>query len=385
MPVICGLKLEGLISAASFQSLGQVKFGWKYALRVVSWDTGPGFARELVLGMLGLIACLVAVIAIFVVSALQKRSQGQPRRGNPKNVPPASKVVPVADAANLSSESAEPRFEGSMGFWFTLEEARGCLEQLQAIVETYTPRLLASRELPLSEPVGASHLLIPALPPHPGPQPYGMSHHGAEGFCADYLRHLGFRSVTRTDPTQDGGVDVYADEYAVQVKCFSGGLLGIEVVREILGVCSLNGHRPALFVNVALTAPAKALVTTAAVAVLQYDSRSGHVVPQNETGLEMMRAGQVMSEILAKQELAANTLREYKSVFQRALTPEKGAIHAIMPYTKFLHPMARDAWTTLCRLQNRPLTPEAFLDGRTQFVAALNRLVGELRHAWELD
>ncbi|MCK8609708.1 restriction endonuclease [Agromyces sp. C10] len=63
----------------------------------------------------------------------------------------------------------------------------------------------------------------PAFPlavawPRPAPQPYGVSHRGAEQLVADWMRHLGAFDAEVTRFTADGGVDVVSAHWIAQVK-----------------------------------------------------------------------------------------------------------------------------------------------------------------------
>ncbi len=111
----------------------------------------------------------------------------------------------------------------------------------------------------------------------PLPQPYGVSHEGAEQLVAQWMRHLGERDAEVTRFTGDGGIDVASEHYIVQVKNYTG-TVGVAEVRELGGVASVDGRKPLFFTSGTFAAGAVDFANRAGIALFVYDAVQGTLV-----------------------------------------------------------------------------------------------------------
>ena len=91
--------------------------------------------------------------------------------------------------------------------------------------------------------MAASEASSPSMPESPlygTPAPrVELSPREAEKLVQEWLVYLGFVEAQVTQYSQDGGVDVLTDEFAVQVKRWrNGNNLGVRDVRELYGVAT---------------------------------------------------------------------------------------------------------------------------------------------------
>lgn len=91
---------------------------------------------------------------------------------------------------------------------------------------------------------------IPFIPKGatPSPQPYGVSHEGAERLCAEWMRYLGEEDAEATRFVSDGGIDVTSLHYVAQVKNYAGSV-GVASIRDLAGVVSDDGRKPLFFTS----------------------------------------------------------------------------------------------------------------------------------------
>ena len=151
--------------------------------------------------------------------------------------------------------------------------------QLQAVV---TSRLERIGDLRVEE----------QRPPMPDAQPYGVSHEGAEHWCAAWMRHLGAHDAEVTIFAGDGGVDIVAQTsgWDVQVKNYAGSV-SVTEVRELVGVSYTHGRKPMLLTSGTLTREAEVFAKQARVAVLQYNVAAGTLQGINERGKALRSDG----------------------------------------------------------------------------------------------
>jgi hypothetical protein len=91
---------------------------------------------------------------------------------------------------------------------------------------------------------------LPVAWPRPAPQPYGVSHRGAEHLVADWMRHLGATGAEVTRYTADGGVDVVSAHWIAQVKNLADRTtVPVAQVRELAGVAADDGRRGLFFTS----------------------------------------------------------------------------------------------------------------------------------------
>lgn len=121
----------------------------------------------------------------------------------------------------------------------------------------------------------------------PEPQRYGVSARGAENWVADALRWLGLHDAVVTQQSNDGGVDVLANGYAVSVKHYAG-VVPVEEVREIFGVAVASQRTPLLWTSGTLTASASQFADVAPVGVIRYDVETATWEALNGAGEEFL-------------------------------------------------------------------------------------------------
>lgn len=116
--------------------------------------------------------------------------------------------------------------------------------------------------------------------PAPFPQPYGVSHEGAEALVAEWVRYLGEADAEITRFTGDGGIDVQSMHYIIQVKNYSGSV-GVAEVRELGGVAAVDGRKPLFFTSGSYAAGAVDFAERSGIALFVYDAHLGTLVGAN--------------------------------------------------------------------------------------------------------
>ncbi|WP_159085007.1 restriction endonuclease [Planctomonas deserti] len=124
----------------------------------------------------------------------------------------------------------------------------------------------------------------------PSPQPYGVSHEGAELLCAGWLSHLGGTNVSITTFSGDGGIDVVSDTAIAQVKNYSG-TVGVEEVRAFHGVASVDGRIGLFFTSGTYTSGATDFANRAQMALFEYDAIAGSLTGANAMGRTVLLMG----------------------------------------------------------------------------------------------
>lgn len=128
--------------------------------------------------------------------------------------------------------------------------------------------------------------------PAPEPQPYGVSHEGAEGICAEWMRHLGALDATVTSYSKDGGIDILAriSGWAGQVKNYAGSV-GVVELREFVGACSLGPWRAVMFTSGEYTLEAQNFADEARIALFRYDVGAATLVAINGSAKKLKTYG----------------------------------------------------------------------------------------------
>lgn len=99
-----------------------------------------------------------------------------------------------------------------------------------------------------------------------------LSPREAEKLVQEWLVKLGFPEARVTQYSQDGGVDVLTDEFAVQVKRWrKGNNLGVRDVRELFGVATKLGKRPMFFTTSSASSAAMAEANELSIPIIQFD------------------------------------------------------------------------------------------------------------------
>lgn len=125
----------------------------------------------------------------------------------------------------------------------------------------------------------------------PEPQPYGVSHQGAESLAADWLLYLGERTVQITRQSGDGGVDVLTADHCCQVKNYTSQNVSSPEVRDLFGTAVSMGRKPLLFTATALTPDARTFADSNSVAAVQYNAKNATLMGLNEAGDGFLSAG----------------------------------------------------------------------------------------------
>lgn len=154
----------------------------------------------------------------------------------------------------------------------------------QKFAEEFHEAILDRRDEARAEGNGA--ISIPA----PAPQPYGVSHRGAELLVAQWMAHLGDMGASVTQYTGDGGIDISSSRYLAQVKNYTG-TVGVASIRELAGVASVDGRRALFFTSGNYASGAVEFAERAGVALFTYDAENGTLHAQDALARQAMIDG----------------------------------------------------------------------------------------------
>ncbi|MEC5185889.1 restriction endonuclease Mrr [Cryobacterium sp. MP_3.1] len=150
--------------------------------------------------------------------------------------------------------------------------------------------------------------------PRPQPQPYGVSHEGAEMLGRDWLRFLGIGDAETTRASGDGGVDVASASHVAQVKNYSGSV-GAEAVRQLAGVAMVEQKRAVFLTSGTYTRESVLFGARAEMALFTYDAPRGHLRPMTREAERMLTEadpeGLALEDVLAE---AADMLSQLRGV-----------------------------------------------------------------------
>lgn len=121
------------------------------------------------------------------------------------------------------------------------------------------------------------------LPPPPEPQPFGVSHQGAEALVAAWMRHLGILDAEPTRYVSDGGIDVTGNGYIAQVKNYTG-TVGVAEVRELAGVAVVDGRTALFWTSGTYAVGAVEFADRAGITLFIYDAAGGAILAANALG-----------------------------------------------------------------------------------------------------
>ncbi|MEI5583698.1 MULTISPECIES: restriction endonuclease [unclassified Agromyces] len=198
-----------------------------------------------------------------------------------------------------------PLAAGPIAFAALLALAAGVLAIVQRWVrESHAERaaLLARAVVAVATRAGVDEAVLPGrsepvwpLPvawPRPGPQPYGVSHRGAELLVADWMRHLGATDAEATRFTGDGGVDVASAHWIAQVKNLAERTtVPVAQVRELAGVAAHDGRRALFFTSGAYSPGGVAFADRAGLALFEYHAEGGALRAANAHARLMVTEG----------------------------------------------------------------------------------------------
>jgi hypothetical protein len=146
--------------------------------------------------------------------------------------------------------------------------------------------------------------------PKPAPQPYGVSHEGAETLVRDWMLYLGMPSSEVTRLTGDGGIDVTSVSYVAQVKNYKD-FVGVQAIREILGVAVAEEKKPLFFTSGSYTSEALTFAKKAKVPLFTYDATAGTLERVNKAAEKIFLKKNNVSDDEIGQTVAEN-LRVYR-------------------------------------------------------------------------
>lgn len=129
----------------------------------------------------------------------------------------------------------------------------------------------------------------PAPPPA---QLYGVSHAGAEEFVAQWMRHLGAESVSVTQVSGDGGIDVTSRAFIAQVKNLAAeSAVPVAAIRDLAGVVSVDGRRGAVFTSGIYSTGGVSFADSARIALFRYDAIRGTLIAVNHAAQAVRELG----------------------------------------------------------------------------------------------
>lgn len=155
-------------------------------------------------------------------------------------------------------------------------------------------RVISERktEARLHEPAATLDPAVPFRPSGrmPAPQPYGVSHRGAEQLCAEWMRYLGQADAQVTQFTGDGGIDVTSNHYIAQVKNYTG-TVGVAEVREMAGVVAGDGRKPLFFTSGTYAAGSVEFANKVMMPLFVYDAVAGTLKGANPLAERIFSTG----------------------------------------------------------------------------------------------
>jgi len=138
-----------------------------------------------------------------------------------------------------------------------------------------------------SHPVGRDR---PASSERPAPQPYGVSHAGAESLAAWWMRWMGLDGAQVTQLSNDGGIDVEQAEWVAQVKNYSrGNNVARPEVQNIYGVAMAESKRPMIFTSSGYSAGVIEFADRVGAALFVYPAERGEITASNKTAAAVLR------------------------------------------------------------------------------------------------
>ncbi|GAB3631680.1 hypothetical protein GCM10027421_10330 [Microbacterium shaanxiense] len=187
-------------------------------------------------------------------------------------------VVVAVRGVNRDTKVFDERIEWLTHVWFD-----AALMMVQQRVDD--ARIEVERE-------DAAHRARAAARPNPAPlaQPYGVSPRGAELIVCEWMRHLGALDAETTQFTGDGGVDVSSDAWIAQVKHYQG-TVGVQSVRELVGVAAVDGRRALFFTSTGYAAGAAEFAERAGVGLFTYSAEEGELSAANDLAASFLEHG----------------------------------------------------------------------------------------------
>lgn len=122
----------------------------------------------------------------------------------------------------------------------------------------------------------------------PERQPFGVSPRGAELYVAQWLKWMDFESIQVTPARRDGGFDISADGFLVQVKNWNKDWVPVSSVREIYGVAQLASKRAMVFSRGFLSEDAAKFASDANIPVFLFNAEEAILTLGNDAAESLL-------------------------------------------------------------------------------------------------
>lgn len=126
--------------------------------------------------------------------------------------------------------------------------------------------------------------------PMPTPQPFGVSHQGAEELCAQWMRFFGEKDARTTRFVADGGIDIESLHYVAQVKNYTG-TVGVAAIRELVGVAAADGRKAMFFTSGTYAAGAIEFAEKSEMPLFRYNAEKGTLDGENHRAKRLLDVG----------------------------------------------------------------------------------------------
>lgn len=204
----------------------------------------------------------------------------------------------------------------------------------------------------------------------PEKQVFGVSARGGEALVAAWLKWLQFESVSVTPERRDGGFDVVADDYLVQVKSWSRDWIGVAPVREIYGVAQAEGKLSMIWIKGTLSDDAKSFANKVNMPVFQFSPEEGLIAPGNE-------AAEILFKEKSEVRLAKYLAAQKHAVVKASIALLTASFNMFDSASDFFADSFRDALLAKV-LELKGRIPS--LDGRE-----LNGILAGIASSWQVE
>jgi hypothetical protein len=128
----------------------------------------------------------------------------------------------------------------------------------------------------------------PEFPAPPGQIEQGVSHEEYEAYCCRVMHHWGYMDAETTRYAQDGGVDIFSNDFVVQCKHVAG-TVGAPDVQRIFGIAASKGKQALIFSAGSFSKAALKFANDAGVGAVVISEVNGMVRPQNAAAEEIIK------------------------------------------------------------------------------------------------
>lgn len=150
---------------------------------------------------------------------------------------------------------------------------------------------LSSPSIDKTEPANdlGAYLELAASEGRPEKLPFGVSPRGAELYVTKWLEYLDFKKIEVTPPRRDGGYDIEADEYVVEVKNWNRDWLPVSAVREIYGVATSLNKLSMVFSRGFLSEDARQFAEANSIPIFLFNAEEALLEPGNGHASNLMQ------------------------------------------------------------------------------------------------